>query len=139
MEKFIPMIVVAVAFFYKAYSNFKKEQQKVRTRNFKQPVKQASETRQVSSSGKTMTNREVPKPKSTAQKKVFSPVYNDFAGALTEEELARKKRNERQQAERSKQAQINAHKLNEERLHEAETFDLRDAVIKAAILERPYR
>ncbi len=104
------MSIVALAFIYQVYTNFKKEQHKASKRNPKKPALTKGD-QEVSTSVVTMT----------------------------EGELARRRRQERQLAERSKQAAIAVQKLKIEQLEEAEAFDLRDAVIKAAILERPYK
>lgn len=140
MEQYIPIIIAVIAFAYKAYSNFQKEQEKARKRNPRQqaaaPESRPSETVYDKYPEPVL---QTPVEKTDYQPQALTPEYGSFTGFLSEEELARKKRKEKQLAEKSRKSAIALDKLKNDALEETPAFDLRDAVIKAAILERPYR
>jgi len=130
METILPFIVAAVVFGFQIYANFKKEQEKARKRN---PAERAPSSSPPS----------VPRPnKPVLQKRVeqpVKPIYEAYSGVLNEvDELKQTKaiHDRHQHAFR----RLDAFEIPDESVnhHTAADFDLRDAVIKAAILERPY-
>ena len=163
MEQLIPIIIAAIVFGFQAYNNYQKEQEKARKRNPGQPRQPvadepASQERPAPFDwleeliGEPRPQQPVPAP--TRQKSPEIPVvqqeepsrsdvrdpFQSYSGAFSEEEFHRKRRERQQKRTPSKAAPVTLLVAEEESqpVHTGE-FDLRDAVIKAAILERPYR
>ncbi len=161
METIIPIIIAAIVFGFQAYSNYQKEQEKARKRNPGQSRRPEGEEQAPQEHATPFDWLEeligesrpqqipAPAPQRPAETPVISeeePVrdgarnpYQSYSGMFSEEELHRKQRERQQKRNRPKIAPVNP-AVSEEGSRPGHTgeFDLRDAVIKAAILERPY-
>lgn len=155
METFIPIIIALVIFAFQAYSNFQKEQEKAKKRDLGQqpplqedhaewpPLPDNNPQRPVIAD---YWEEPVPAPAAPADpRKPYQAqrhpepavsAYEQYSGFVDAERIKR--------ASKARQKQLTPKRVEVEersdtgRGREA-TFDLRDAVIKSAILERPYQ
>lgn len=133
METILPLIIAALFFAFQIYSNFKKEQEKARKRDPSQrpigeqpPVYEERKDWARQLQQKEVIISETPKVSK----------YDEFSGVMEEvEEVSRAKvHRPHKQSSRPFEPYVQAVEENP-----YSDFDLRDAVIKAAILERPYK
>lgn len=143
METIIPMLIAAVVFGLQAYANFQKEQEKARKRNPGQrPTAANPEMPQPSTHGSEKTGKapdaqpeyewypfDQPQP-------VTSPAFEKYTGTVQAGNTGRKKKTGNQIPSHLQVVEEQVSSGNEVSGYD---FDLRDAVIKAAILERPYK
>ncbi|MBE8713692.1 hypothetical protein [Sphingobacterium hungaricum] len=141
MENFLPFLIIAAGAIYKIYTEYKKEQDKAAKRNLKRPVAPTAPAPPVQ-------QRQAPKPvvvppvqkRENVTVKSQKPVQRPKVETrpVTQEipqEVLRLRR--AKELERNKQPQqLVVIDADDEKAFE---FDLRNAVIQAAILERPYR
>lgn len=140
METFIPILIAIVVFAFQAYSNYQKEQEKARKRNLGQPpVPPLPEENADRPGAKTTADterREVTLPE-IRQSQPMRKAYETYSGFMEVDEVKR--------ARKVRKPQLSSLRVEVEEgigtasQREGTTFDLRDAVIKSAILERPYR
>ncbi|SEK35092.1 hypothetical protein [Parapedobacter koreensis] len=129
METLIPILIAIVVFAFQAYANFQKEQEKARKRNFGQPpLPEENAKRPVDVSPKEMTVEQRPSTR--------HPAFENYSGAIDADEVkrVRKARQQRTVQRLEVMEDTAAGAFGNER-----DFDLRDAIIKSAILERPYQ
>lgn len=156
METIIPILIAAVVFGLQAYANYQKEQEKARKRNPGQ--RPPSATTDMPPSGDGM-DTELPIPDYWDEKPVKQPdarrnvskeewhsfdrpqsvpaAFEEYTGTLHAEDVKRVRRTHKQPIKPLQVAEDVP--ILEGEAVSANDFDLRDAVIKAAILERPYR
>ncbi|MBK1438664.1 hypothetical protein JHJ32_01565 [Parapedobacter sp. ISTM3] len=137
METLIPIIIAIAVFAFQAYANFQKEQEKARKRNFGQPplppLPEENAQRPTEAYPKEI-GREQPLP-AGARQPAPRPAFDRFSGVMDVEEVRRVRKARQQQ----KQQRLEVVEDTSAGAISSHTdFDLRDAVIKAAILERPY-
>ncbi|GAA4788186.1 hypothetical protein GCM10023231_15460 [Olivibacter ginsenosidimutans] len=123
METVLPFIIAALVFGFQVYSNFKKEQEKAKKR-VQTPPKH-----------KSIAKGPVSSPTQPVKEK--HPVYVQTIDVKDEAEEVKR-------ARKIHQAHAHAFKrldpfMLDEQQEENADFDLRDAVIKSIILERPYK
>lgn len=144
MEQFIPFIIAALVFGYQIYANFQKEQEKARKRNPKQPVP-GDQRRPAQPQSRPITEKQAtktqhhPAAEIPANRAELSGNYESYSGMLSEEEYHRQRRKNKAQAVQDKRKESFLKEVNIEEERNETGFDLRDAIIKAAILERPYK
>ena len=132
MEQFIPILIAAIVFGYQAYHNYQKEQEKARKRNPGQrPPQQQREERPVAD----MIPPTLPAPEPIPAR------YQEYAGCMDEDQLSQQAR---QRARRShpnllKRGEVTDEDGDEQSSSNETGFDLREAVIHAVILDRPYK
>lgn len=128
METILPILIAIVIFAFQAYANFQKEQEKARKRNpGRPPLPEDNAYLPIPPAPVT-----IPQPAASVPR-----AFDAYSGVFDTEQAARMQRSGRNPVIPKRLA------LNEE-LHaqttaNAEKFDLRDAVIKSIILERPYQ
>lgn len=140
MENLLPFIIGAIVLAAKAYSNFQKEQEKARKRDPGQKpvgeVVEEVERRPVSRPRREVADPFLPEPTAVPS------AYEAYSGALHEvEEVRRTREIHKKHAHSFKRLEpyrAEITKASTEGFISAEDFDLRDAVIKSAILNRPY-
>lgn len=127
METFIPILIAIVVFAFQAYANYQKEQEKARKRNLGQPPLPEDNARPI---------RPIPVPApSTAHSPAVRPEFEHYSGVVDSAEHARG----------AHQRPLIPQRLMVEKepdmqpALDVERFNLRDAVIKSIILERPYK
>ena len=165
MEELLPLIGAFAALAFKVYSNFKKEQEKAKQRNFSRPeAPKAPQTDTWFPS--TVDEPEVQRPYADFEQEVFNPqkpyepAYPSSKAESIEREVVLEPRYERMRPEHvtttdGKSPERPAEEVLRNRAihlphrhkftpHEEESersayadFDMEDAVIKAAILNRP--
>lgn len=131
MENFLPALLIIGGVIYKIYSEFQKEQEKARRRI---PQKQAPlpPTAREQPPGHTTTTEPVI---ATPIPKVISP--RDTTSFFERVDKPQKKSDKKRLA--VNQEKLTVTKTNEvEEKQEVVSFDLREAVIQSAILNRPY-
>lgn len=153
MDTLIPILVALVAFGFQAYANFQKEQDKARKRNPSQRQAANPERHGGRDVGRMRGKPSSRTPRGTMEygddvpatppRVVPAPPVEDtpatsqafeaYTGRVDEIRRQRRKR-DRQTPE---QVEI-THTDDSTPERSASDFDLRDAVIKSAILERPY-
>ncbi|MFC6100584.1 hypothetical protein [Olivibacter domesticus] len=134
METIFPFVIAALYFAFQIYSNFKKEQEKAKKRDPSQrPVGEQSPTyKEKRDWDKALQQKEVVLSETPKISK-----YEDFTGLVEEvEEVRRSKEVHRSHKHNNRSFEPNLQPMEENPYSD---FDLRDAVIKAAILERPYK
>ncbi|MGO1244002.1 MAG: hypothetical protein ACTJHT_02025 [Sphingobacterium sp.] len=122
MENFLPALLIIGGVIYKIYSEYKKDQEKARHRNPSRPIKTTP-----------------PSP----PKRIVPPTLKPTTVQLpnVEEEITQKYTKKRFQTESPKRKLQEIPKKVEPEISadEAYSFDLRQAVIQSAILDRPYK
>lgn len=124
METFIPILVAIVVFAFQAYANYQKEQEKARKRNLGQPPLPEDNAKQITP---------VPAPSSVPSPSI-QPEFAYYSGVVEPVESTR-----RTQRPLIPQRLVVNTESDVPAALGAEEFDLRDAVIKSIILERPYK
>jgi len=148
MEQIIPILIAALVFGYQIYANFKKEQDKARKRQANQkPAPRAEVPVQPKQTTETPPAEWADWPWSAPSAPVAKPAiehaspykHEGYAESMEAEEvmLLRKARLKKEQQKLALQTQIKKIEIEEEADHV--DFDLRQAVIYAAILDRPYK
>lgn len=144
MEQFIPILIAAVIFGYQAYSNYQKEQEKARKRN---PGQRPPAQTQQPRTDFPEFQKPIPTPadarpsrRATAQApapaRTMDSAYDRYSGVMHPEEP----RKARSLANRYQTNLLKPIEVTDEDEEDGENnFDLRDAIIKSAILERPYQ
>lgn len=122
MENFLPALLIIGGVIYKIYSEFKKDQEKARHRNPSRPIKTTP-----------------PDP----SRRIVPPTSKPITVQLPHinEEITQRYTEKRFQTEGPKRKLQEIPKKVETEILAAEghSFDLREAVIQSAILERPYK
>lgn len=145
MEQIIPILVAAVIFGFQAYANYQKEQEKARKRNPGQrPPQQQGGERPVPAEARqprpAVVRERQPAMRQPAPQPAPVPQgYQEYAGFIDENQLAQQAK---QRAKRSQQDLLKPLEVTEDEEDHGdgiERFDLREAVIYATILERPYQ
>lgn len=132
MDRFIPIIIMIVIFAVRAYANYQKEQEKARKRNPGVPPPLPEDNaRHVKP-----VPVPVPVPPSTTVQPV-SREFDSYSGPVSPVEEIRRPR--RGRTPTPKRLAVEATDTEEKPAMEAGQFDLRDAVIKSIILDRPYK
>jgi len=138
METILPLVIAAIVFGFQIYANFKKEQEKARKRNPSQkpvPKEVPERERQIKKYGKTVTQRET-----VLNHPIPKPAYEKYTGMADEvEEVRRARAIHKPHQHAFKRLEAFALPDEEKEYNAHVDFDLRDAIIKAAILERPYK
>jgi len=138
METFIPILIAIVVFAFQAYSNFQKEQEKARKRNLGQPpvppLPEENAERTIIKPEADVQRRSAAPPQRQAQP--IRPAYESYSGFMDAEEVTRIKK-VRKPTLSSLRVEVDED-MNAVSVKDEVAFDLRDAIIKSAILERPY-
>ncbi|MEC3878272.1 hypothetical protein [Parapedobacter sp. 10938] len=136
METFIPIIIAIVVFAFQAYANYQKEQDKARKRNPAQPPLPEDNAKQLRDITRQMTPAPVPAGTSMpTPSPAVRPEFEHYSGVMGHEESPRGAR--RRPLIPQRLAVETATDVRP--ALDAEEFDLRDAVIKSIILDRPYK
>ncbi|HEY0896358.1 MAG TPA: hypothetical protein VGE15_07400 [Sphingobacteriaceae bacterium] len=162
MEQFLPLIVGFLILAFRVYSNFQKEQEKVRKRDFTRPNQPEGHS-SVPRVPEVTGSRPAPAPAAFPQEEVFMPYEPRYEAPKAEPRPREVYREPHYQPMRPLQVaasdgrspeaaaeeivrgraiharhphQFEAHEESYERSAYAD-FDMEDAVIKAAILNRP--
>jgi len=157
METIIPILIAIVVFAFQAYANFQKEQEKARKRNLGQPPlpednadrpitdpqspppdypSQTTDRRPPDTDSRTPIPGALPLPPDRSPATRHRP-FEDYAGVMSADEVKRV-RKARQHRQTIQRLEVEEGGTSASPIEEVE-FDLRDAVIKSAILERPYQ
>lgn len=133
MEQIIPILIAAIVFGFQAYQNYQAEQEKARKRNPGQRPPQSQPEAQPA-----VETAVPPLPMLEPEPQQLPEGYQEYAGFVDEDQLYRqnKLRASGKQQDLLKPIEVTEHEDDKE--SDTETFDLREAVIYAAILERPY-
>ncbi len=125
METFIPILIAIVVFAFQAYANYQKEQEKARKRNPGQPPLPEDNAKYIESA---------PVPAPSASPAVTSEFerYSGVVDPIASIRSTGKRPLIPQRLVVDTAADV-------EPALDAEAFDLRDAVIKSIILDRPYK
>lgn len=127
METFIPIIIAIVVFAFQAYANYQKEQAKARQRNPAQPPLPEDNAERI---------KPVPVPAAApVPSPTVNPQFGHYSGVVDAVEPTR---SSRQGTLVPQRLEVDAG-ADVQPAFDAEEFDLRDAVIKSIILERPYK
>lgn len=158
METFIPILIAIVVFAFQAYANFQKEQEKAKKRNLGQPpLPEENANRPIIDTQPPITDHRPPitdhrppitDPRSpTPNHRPLTPdhpsptpghqPFGDYSGVMDVEEV-RRVRSTRKQQQTIQRLEVDEG-VTPITAGEDVEFDLRDAVIKSAILERPYQ
>lgn len=139
METFIPILIAIVVFAFQAYANFRKEQDKARKRNLGKPS--------IPPLPEENAERPLPKPEADSPGRMTPPAqrlpqpiqeaYESFSGFMEADKVTGTKKEVRNPTLSSLRVEVDEDVDTPPR-RDGEAFDLRDAVIKSAILERPY-
>ncbi len=138
MEGIIPILIAIVVFAFQAYANFQKEKEKARKRNLGQPpVPPLPEENAewVEARPDIPLKPQARQPSHTSQ----SPIperFERYSGVMDRGEVRHPRKNPKQLAS----LRVEVDESDEDNLttKSGKAFDLRDAVIKSVILERPY-
>lgn len=134
METILPLVIAALFFGFQIYSNFKKEQEKARKRN---PSQRPMNEEPATYGEKHNWPRGLQQKEVVLSETPKISKYEDFTGLVEEvEEVQRSKEVRRSHKHNNRSVEPDLQPIEENPYSD---FDLRDAVIKAAILERPYR
>lgn len=128
METIIPILIAVVIFAFQAYSNFQKEQEKAQKRNLGQPPLPEDNA-----------DRRAHIPPMPAQQPAI-PVnagFEAYSGVMDAEGATRVYKSGQRPAIPTRLAI--SEETHDQATFDTAKFDLRDAVIKSVILERPYR
>lgn len=134
MEQIIPLLIAAIIFGFQAYQNYQKEQEKARKRN---PGQRPPESQ---TDVQPAVERPAPAiPVLEPELQQMPKRYQEYAGFVDESQLYNpsKQRAARRQQDLLKPIEVSDH--DDDKATDDETFDLREAVIYATILERPYK
>lgn len=154
METIIPILIALVAFGFQAYANFQKEQVKARKRDPSRrrssdpgqpatghptpsgglPVPE-SQYRGGAAGSQRPSSRNVSTPQRTPDIPVTSPAFEAYTGRIDETKRHARRTRSRRTPEHVEVTDTESPAVG----ISASGFDLRDAVIKSAILTRPYQ
>lgn len=138
METLIPILIAIVVFAFQAYANFQKEQEKARKRNLGQPpvppLPEENANRPAAKPAIDVQGREPARPQRKAEP--LREAYQSYSGFMEVDEVKRM-RKVRKQPLSSLRLEVDEG-TDSAFEGKGKSFDLRDAVIKSAILERPY-
>lgn len=142
MEIILPFIIAAIVFGFQIYANLKKEQEKAKKRNPSQRPKGEvvvtyGEPEQYQQTKELRKRRDKEVLVERKQPEIAKK-YERFTGVLDEANEIRRKR-EIRPTHNHHSGRLNPYVIDEDNINPYANFDLRDAVIKAAILERPYK
>ncbi len=152
METILPILVAIVIFAFQAYANFQKEQEKARKRNPGQPRVPDSDA-QPFDEYPTMEEPPIPDywqepipqapqrdvaPQAQKKKSAVQQAFNEYSGVMDVDEV-RRVRKSRQRQIIPQRLDVDDDEIDSNAIGDGQPFDLRDAVIKSAILERPYQ
>src|SRR5690606_29182195 len=127
METFIPIIIAIVVFAFQAYANYQKEQDKARKRNPGVPPLPEDNAKHIRPATVPTT--------SPASSPAMKPEFEYYSGVV---DPAESKRSSHHRPVIPQRLVVDTEADVPPAL-DAEEFDLRDAVIKSIILERPYK
>lgn len=127
METFIPILIAIVIFAFQAYANYQKEQDKARKRNLGQPPLPEDNAKHVKPAP-----ADVPSP---ATSPAVRPAFEHYSGVMDPAEPTPSKY---QRPLIPKRLTVETDAEVQPAL-DLEEFDLRDAIIKSVILDRPYK
>ncbi|WP_170845584.1 hypothetical protein [Parapedobacter composti] len=144
METIIPILIAITVFALQAYANYQKEQEKARKRNLGRPPLPEDNADHLPH-GPDHRSR-VPDPRSPTPghrsptpdpRPQVKPAFEDYSGVVDARKIRRirQARDGRQTPQRLEVEEGTAPLAK----WDEPVFDLRDAVIKSAILERPYK
>jgi len=126
MENLLIVLIFIGSIIYKLYSNYKKELEKAKTRNPNQrPVNQGDTYAEPIPQQVRDISRPIPTPKE---------VTYSYENSIPEEVMKMRESKKMPRLKRDKSETEEAH-IPQKHVE----FDLREAVIQAAILERPYQ
>ena len=135
METFIPILIAIVVFAFQAYSNFQKEQEKARKRNLGQPpippLPEENAERDLINPETEQWEAAVPTQR---QSTPIREAYRNYSGFMDVDKRTRTK-----QVQKPALSSLRVEVDEDTDSAHGAGFDLRDAVIKSAILERPYQ
>ena len=127
METFIPILIAIVVFAFQAYANYQKEHDKARKRNPAQPPLPEDNAKHI---------KPVAVPADTpVSSPTVSSEYAYYSGVVNPVESTR---SSRQRPLIPQRLAVDTG-VDVQSAVDSEEFDLRDAVIKSIILERPYK
>lgn len=136
METILPFIIAAIVFGYQIYANFKKEQEKAKKRK-------PSHRPQVDETPYKPLRREILQREPLSEPELIHPksekhiTFEDYSGVLEVEEVKRAKEIHKKHEHAYKRLEPYKIDAGSEETNPYGDFDLRDAVIKSAILNRP--
>ena len=137
METIIPIVIALVVFAFQAYANFQKEQEKAKKRDLGQapplpPLPEDNARRPVPA---PVRRAEIPEPDRRQVETTHRPLFDAYTGVVEEVKHVRKANRRPLSGQR---LAVNE-EVSSQALLDVPEFDLRDAIIKSAILERPYQ
>lgn len=148
VEPIITILIAIVVFALQAYSNFRKEQEKARKRNLgtpPPPLPEENAQRPQAAGSKIPPGRRAGRDRQPAAPDLRPsapeervPAFDEYSGVIDVEEV-RNARNARGRRQTHRRVSIEEEPAAPPQGSEESVFDLRDAVIKSAILERPYQ
>ncbi|QNL48509.1 hypothetical protein H8S90_17180 [Olivibacter sp. SDN3] len=143
METILPFIIAAIVFGFQIYANFKKEQEKARKRNPSQPQQPRGEVvieYEEAEPHQKKPLRKIRDKEVLVERKQpeVHQRYERYTGVLNEAKEVRRTK-ETRPAYGHHSGRLDPYVIDESNLNTYADFDLRDAVIKAAILDRPYK
>lgn len=127
METFIPILIAIVVFAFQAYANYQKEQEKARKRIPGRPPLPEDNAKHINPAP-------TPTP-SSATSPAVKPEFEYYSGVVDPTESTRSKHPRPLIPQRL----VVDKETDVQPALDAVEFDLRDAVIKSIILERPYK
>ncbi|WP_134088130.1 hypothetical protein [Olivibacter sp. XZL3] len=136
METILPFIIAAFVFGYQIYANFKKEQEKARKRNPSQGSKQGRPDSKPLKR-EVLQKRPLQKSEPVYQLPKRPALHEEYAGVQEVDELRRAKEMRKQRPNAVNRLEPQTSAPDHRESHPYADFDLRDAVIKSAILNRP--
>lgn len=145
MDKIIYILIPIAYFFYQTYNNYVKEQEKAKKRNLGQPISENSSQPVVVEQEKQFDVKEFLKEKFNVETE-RKDVIKSQTKSIPEYQVKDYYNPEVPSAEVAKNRKIHSthpHKIDlplaQEEEKEGFAFNLRDAVIQQAILNRPYK
>lgn len=135
METFIPIIIAITVFAFQVYANYQKEQDKARKRNPGPPPLPEDNADYVKDLAKHTQSVPSRTHMPTTSSPAVKPEFEHYSGVI---EPSGTKRRERQRPLIPQRLVVDTEHDVQPAL-DATEFDLRDAVIKSIILERPYK
>ena len=133
METFIPIIIAIVVFAFQAYANYQKEQDKARKRNPAQPPLESLPPL-PEDNAKHIQPVPLPAPVTSSATR---PEFERYSGMVDPVRSTPTRRSHERPLIPQRLAVETETDVQPDM--DAETFDLRDAVIKSIILDRPYK
>gem|GEM_PF-546415 len=149
MENLIYILVPIAYFLYQGYQNYLKEQEKAKKRNFGVPPQQEITSEEEVKTEPMITKgteavelkpdykltKQEERVKQRREELVYEKINPTFSQDYYNPEIVTERRNAYKNRERDKK-QLQPLNMSYD---EEEDFDLRDAIIKEAILNRPYK